>query len=87
MNATNMPGFTADQSLYGSNGQAYARVSDASYGSGAEIVPQGCYVIDGQFWCDLPRFPFPKPDPEIRCRSACRRRFRGPELAACLAEC
>ena len=87
MKAISMPGFTAEQSLYGSNGQAYARASDALYASAVEIVLQGCYLIDGQFWCDLPRFPVPKPGPEHKCFFECRRRFRGPELAACLAEC
>lgn len=84
MNAINMPGFTAEHSLYRGNRQLYARASDTPYAFAPEIVSQGCIVIDGDLVCDLPRLPVDKPDP---CRGRCYRMFHGAALTKCLENC
>jgi hypothetical protein len=87
MTNINMPGFTAERSLRSGNRPFSARASDTPFAPLAEIVPQGCYLIDGLFWCDLPKFPVPKPGPEHFCQFKCRQKFSGPGQAGMLAAC
>ena len=87
MDKDNLPGFTAEHSLYGADQQFYARASSTPYAFAADIVPQGCIVLDGTLVCDIPRGPVPKPDPEIRCMSRCRQTYRGAALQKCLEDC
>jgi len=87
MKTTNMPGFTAERALFGNRWQSYAAAVNASHAFAAEIVPQGCILLDGQLVCDFPGLPVNKPGPEARCRVQCFRRFRGAALIRCLNEC
>jgi hypothetical protein len=88
MNAINMPGFTAEHSLYRCDGQSYACASDSWYTFDEKIIPQACIVIDGQLVCDLPRIPR-NPRPCATCRSSCYIHFRDDDakLNRCLDMC
>jgi hypothetical protein len=102
MDATNLPGFTAEHSLNRSKGQYHTVASDASYTFAAEIRPQlNCVEKGGQVVCpddggfhvgftDVPSggFPrFPIDHTVPQCRARCYRTRRGAALKACLAEC
>src|SRR5690349_11922178 len=103
MNAMNMPGFTAEHSLYTSRGQFRTAASDSSYVSDAEIRPQlDCVEHNGQIVCsggggfglgftDVPSGGFPR-FPFDHTRPQCRSRCyisgkKGAALKACLADC
>jgi hypothetical protein len=78
MNTMNLPGFTAECSMYSSRGQFQTAVSDTSYLSGAEVNPQMIFCgrnKDGDFVCTDPLCRF-------RCRSK-----KGAALQECLANC
>ena len=95
MNAINMPGFTAENSLYRHNGQSYACAYDMPYTVDAKIIPQQCTVVEpfNLVVCNLePGSSGPKPGPDIiekKCRLGCMRRFPfgGPGLNSCLENC
>ena len=84
MTVINMPGFTAEHSLYEGKRQSYSLGANAHSAAAAEIIPAACIVIDGQLLCPFPHFPVPKPG---RCELQCKTKFRGPKLAAKLAAC
>src|SRR5882757_7955934 len=86
MNGINIPGFTAEHSLYGDHRQTYACASDIPPAQGPGVVPQGCMVLDGTLVCDLPGIPT-DPRPDARCRARCYHTFRGAALRECLGEC
>jgi hypothetical protein len=86
MNDINIPGFTAEHSLYGDYRQTYAYASDTRHPLAPEIVPQGCIVLDGVLVCDLPGIPT-DPRSDARCRARCYRTFHGAALKECLGEC
>jgi len=88
MNIPKMPGFTADKALYQGGRQFHAVAFDNRKSLRPGITPQACILLDGQLECGFPNFPVNKPDPEIRCRVECVRKFRfGPKLTKCLSDC
>ena len=102
MKTTNMPGFTAEASLYRINGQFRTVASDTSYVFDAEIRPQlYCVEQDGHVICsddggvglgytDVPSGgfpPFPFDHTYAQCRAGCYHIKPGAARQACLAEC
>ena len=96
MSTLHLPGFTAESSLYATDGRFHPGVS-TSRALNADVLPQGLLSAGsdnplswGDFFINvppLPRFPF-DPHPMARCRAACLHRgLRGAALRACLAEC
>jgi hypothetical protein len=102
MDATNLPGFTAEHSLNRTHRQFHTVAANASSTFEAEIRPQlDCVEKDGHVVCiddggphvgytDVPAggFPkFPRDHTVAQCRARCYRTSRGAALKACLAEC
>jgi len=98
----NMPGFTAEHSLYRTNGQFSTVASDTSHVFDAEIRPQlYCVEQDGHVICvdgggfglgytDVPSggLPgFPFDHSFAQCRARCYLTKKGAALRECLAEC
>lgn len=101
MKATNLPGFTAEQSLNRTKGQFHAIASDA-YMFEVEIRPQlHCVEKDGEIACTggggfgrgftdwpagaFPKFPFDHTF--AQCRARCYQTTRGAALKSCLSDC
>jgi len=92
MNIMNMPGFTAEHSLYKTDEHFHTNVSDTFRVFNAEVIPQLICQWNGE---DLicydepfgggPNFGGDKSYP--RCRAGCYRTKRGAALRECLDEC
>lgn len=78
MSTMNLPGFTAEYSMYSSPGRFQTVVSDTSYASSAEVRPQRVFCgrnKNGEIVCPDPLCPF-------RCRFK-----KGAALLECLSNC
>jgi hypothetical protein len=78
MNTVSMPGFTAERSMRAASRQYQAFALDASYASGARVIPQKiiCTRRDGVLTCVNPK-----------CRLQCYQTKKGADLRACLDDC
>jgi hypothetical protein len=79
MKTVNMPGFTAEQSIYSTHGQFRTVAFSTSYTSDAEVRPQKIICsrgVDGNIECVDPT-----------CRFHCYQTKRGAALRECLADC
>jgi hypothetical protein len=78
MNTVNLPGFTAESSVYSPDGQFRTVFSETSYASGGEVTPQTVVCRrnqNGEMICVDPL-----------CRFRCRFK-KGAALQDCLSNC
>lgn len=89
----NMPGFTAEHSLYRTEGHFHTGVSDTSRVFSDEVRPQLiCQWRGGDLICGEQPFggsgSLGGDKTEAQCRAGCyRTKKRGAALRACLADC
>jgi hypothetical protein len=92
MNTMNMPGFTAEHSLYRTDEHFHTNVSDTFRVFDAEVIPQLiCYWNGPDLICGDEPFgggPNIGRDHTLpQCRARCYRTKHGAALKECLADC